>query len=103
MHALTLDLTPKQLAIVKQILQKYVPQHDVWAFGSRVKNTAKPYSDLDLAVITDHPLSLTVQAKLAEAFTESDLPFRVDIVDWATTSDSFRRIIQNAYCVITGA
>jgi len=22
----------------------------VWAFGSRVKGTAKPYSDLDLAV-----------------------------------------------------
>lgn len=50
------DLQPEQWQIVQHILQKHVPGHAVWAFGSRVKGTAKPYSDLDLAIITDTPL-----------------------------------------------
>ncbi len=70
------------------------------AFGSRAKWQAKPYSDLDLAVITDQPLSLQVSAALSAAFAESDLPWRVDVVDWATTSEAFRRIIQRDRVVV---
>jgi type I restriction enzyme S subunit len=71
-----------------------VPDREVWAFGSRANGTAKAYSDLDLAVITDTPLSLDVSGALREDFAESDLPWRVDIVDWATTSETFRKIIE---------
>ena len=80
--------------IVHGILQKHVPQCAVWAFSSRVKCTAKNYSDLDLAVITDQPLSLNLSASLHDDFSESDLPWRVDVVDWTTTSESFRKIIE---------
>ncbi len=78
---------------VRRILQKQVPEWAVWAFGSRVMGNAKPYSDLDLVVMTDQPLSLARMADLKAAFDESDLPFRVDIVDWAATSPAFRDII----------
>ncbi|MHB1099339.1 MAG: nucleotidyltransferase domain-containing protein, partial [Burkholderiales bacterium] len=47
-----IDIRPDHWAIVRGILQKHVPQYEVWAFGSRAKWTAKEYSDLDLAVIT---------------------------------------------------
>lgn len=80
--------------IVRDILQTHVPQYEVWAFGSRAKGSAKPHSDLDLAVISDQPLPLRVSADLSDAFSESDLPWKVDVVDWATTSESFRKIIQ---------
>ncbi len=60
----------------------------------------KPYSDLDLAVMTDKPLSLEVHANLKDAFSESDLPWKVDIVDWALTSEQFRKIIQKQFEVI---
>jgi predicted nucleotidyltransferase len=46
-----------------------VPQFEVWAFGSRAKcgrGAAKPYSDLDLAVITDQPLPLKTSANLSD-------------------------------------
>ena len=46
-----IDVTPEQWVIVADILRKNVPHHDVWAFGSRAKHTAKPFSDLDLAVL----------------------------------------------------
>ena len=60
-----IDIHPDHWAIVRDILQKHVPRHEVWAFGSRAKWTAKEYSDLDLAVVTDNPLSLSVSASLS--------------------------------------
>jgi hypothetical protein len=44
---------------------------------------------LDLAIITDRPLTPDVRSALAEDFSESDLPWKVDVVDWATTSEAF--------------
>jgi type I restriction enzyme S subunit len=95
-----IDIRPDLWLIVCDILRKHVPGQEVWAFGSRVKGTTKPYSDLDLAVISDKPLPLDVLAGLAEDFSESDLPWRVDVVDWAATSDSFRRIIERNKVVL---
>lgn len=95
-----IDVRPDLWEIVRGILQNHVPQHAVWAFGSRARWTAKPHSDLDLAVISAAPLSLDVSAALANAFAESDLPWRVDVVDWATTSDSFRKIIERDKVVV---
>lgn len=89
-----IDIRPDHWDIVWRILQKHVPHFSVWAFGSRAKWTAKPYSDLDLAIITDKPLTLDVSASLSDDFSESDLPWKVDIVDWATTSESFRKMIE---------
>lgn len=94
------DIQPAQWAIVRAILQQQVPGREVWAFGSRARRSAKPYSDLDLAVLGDAPLSLDEQAALSEAFAESDLPWKVDVVDWATTSEGFRRIIERDRVVL---
>ena len=78
---------------VQRVLAEQVPRLEVWAFGSRAKNSAKPYSDLDLAIISAKPMSLAELAALVSAFDASDLTIGVDIVDWACTSESFRRII----------
>ena len=88
-----IELTPVEWQIVHDILHKHLPHCEVWAFGSRAKYTAKPYSDLDLAVLSSTPLSLEETSNLKEAFTESDLPWKVDIVDWASTQDHFKKII----------
>ena len=88
-----IDIHPDHWAIVRRILQKHVPQYAVWAFGSRAKWSAKEYSDLDLAIITEKPLPLSISAALDEDFSESDLPWKVDVVDWASTSDAFRKAI----------
>lgn len=98
-----IDITPEQWGMVADILRKNVPHHEVWAFGSRAKRTAKPFSDLDLALIASEPLSLDVRAALAEQFSESDLPWKVDVVDWASTSDVFREIIKRDKVVVQPA
>lgn len=98
-----IDLNPHDLAEVQRVLKEYVPQYEVWAFGSRVTWTAKAYSDLDLAIITDKPLSLGTLADLKNAFDESDLSIKVDLVDWATTGEAFREIIKKTAVVVQEA
>ena len=95
-----IDIRPDHWIMVRDILRTHVPQYDVWAFGSRATGTAKPYSDLDLAIITDHPLSLAVSAALADDFSESDLPYTGAIVDWAAPGESFQRIIERHKVVV---
>lgn len=98
-----IDISPTNWAIVSGILQQHLLEYEVWSFGSRATYTAKKYSDLDLVVISDKPLSLALSAKLTEAFDESDLPWKVDIVDWASTSDRFRKIIEKDKVVLQTA
>jgi type I restriction enzyme, S subunit len=89
-----LDIRPDHLQIVRDILQKHVPLYEVWAFGSRAKWSAKEHSDLDLCILSDKPLSFSVLGAIEDDFSESDLPWKVDVVDWATTSETFRAIIE---------
>ncbi len=86
-------LEPAQRSIVEDILRRFFPGRTVLAFGSRVNGRPKPFSDIDLCVMGDEPVSLSSMADAKDAFTESDLPFRVDLIDWATTSPSFRAIV----------
>lgn len=95
-----IDISPEQWDIVRGILQRRVPALEVWAFGSRAKRTSRKYSDLDLCVIADQPLALSLRAILAEAFSESDLPWKVDVVDWAATGDVFREVIEGDRVVL---
>ena len=95
-----IDISPANWSIVHEILQKHVPHHEVWAFGSRAKRTSWKYSDLDLAIISDTPLSFKVRGDLMEDFSESDLPFRVDLLDWASTQEDFRRIVESDKVIV---
>ena len=96
-----IHLEPRHLQAVHHILAHYVPEYETWAFGSRVHGrNLKPFSDLDLAILTDKPLAPARYAALEEAFSESDLPFKVDIVDWATTNDSFRTLIETEHSIV---
>ena len=85
-----IDIHPDHWKIVQRILQEHVPDLEVWAFGSRANGSAKEYSDLDLAVITDEPLPLDTRAALSKAFSESDLPWKVDVENWASVGESFQ-------------
>lgn len=83
-----LNISPDKLQIVQTILRQHIPQRTVWAFGSRVNGKAKPYSDLDLAVLGDTSLSLAEHA---------------DLVDWCLIGDEFRAIVAARYFVVQAA
>jgi predicted nucleotidyltransferase len=88
-----IDLAPEQLAIVRRLLATHVAECEVRAFGSRVTGKAKPYSDLDIALLAPARLPIGRLASLREAFAESELSIRVDVLDWHAISEAFRGII----------
>lgn len=93
-----IGLEPSHLANIKTILRQYVPEHEVRAFGSRVHGeNLKPHSDLDLVIMNEEPLKAARYALLQEAFSESDLPIKIDLVEWASISKDFRELISRHF------
>lgn len=86
-----IDLSPKHLELVKNILGKF--KITAYVFGSRAKSSAKKLSDLDLCLKGDYDKS-TIR-KLKDEFEESDLPFKVDVVVWSDLTDTFKKNIEN--------
>ena len=99
---IVLDLPQKYLEQVKTLLRTHVPHAEVWAYGSRVTGSGHEASDLDLVLRNPKNLQEESSAlnELKEAFTESNLPIRVDIMDWARIPESFHREIERAHVVV---
>ena len=100
MSELSLDhlrINEQELETVRGILESEVPDTSVIAFGSRVTGKSRPYSDLDLAIMTETPIGLSKIASIKDAFDQCDLVWPVDIIDWSTTSERFRKIIKDSY------
>jgi type I restriction enzyme S subunit len=95
-----IDLKPAHLAEVKRILQEHALGCEVRVFGSRLNGTAGKNSDLDLVLVGKGLLDWRMLESIKDAFAESDLPFRVEVQDWHTISDSFHKIIEKQYEVI---
>ncbi len=92
----TVRIDDGEWGIVSDILHRLIPDYSVWVFGSRAGGKPKPYSDLDLAIEGSMPLAADRFDALREAFSESLLPWKVDIVDLAVVDEGFRRIIERA-------
>lgn len=89
-----LHLSDQQLAEVRTILQQCLPEGaTVRVFGSRAGGQPKPWSDLDLALLAPEALPLSLMAALREAFDESALPWKVDLVDCRSVSPEFAAVI----------
>jgi predicted nucleotidyltransferase len=96
-HDGVIALSPEELDEVRRILAEHLPADvTVGVFGSRAGGSPKRWSDLDLVLEGPAPLSLDLQARLAEAFDESALPWKVDLVDRKTVSEAFGRILDAA-------
>jgi predicted nucleotidyltransferase len=92
MADLSLSLRSEHVQELRRLIATHLPHEEVWAYGSRVNGTAHDTSDLDLVV--RHPGDLKARqgaalADLKEAFSESNLPFLVDLLDWARLPPAF--------------
>jgi predicted nucleotidyltransferase len=99
-----LQLPPRYLAMVLDIVQKYLPDAEVWAYGSRVMGGCYEASDLDLVVRQPQDLKTPIDVifDVQEAFIESDLPIQVQVLDWARIPKPFQHEIEAGYVVIQG-
>ena len=94
-----LNINPPDKEILFPLLEKYLPYTTVWAYGSRATGYAQPWSDLDLVVFSNaeqkHRISM-----LKEALEESNLSFRVDLLEWDSLPDNFKTNIANSVHVL---
>jgi predicted nucleotidyltransferase len=103
-RSLHIDLPADRTRLVLSILRAHLPPNtQAWVFGSRATGRARRYSDLDLAIDAGRCLTLDEIGRLTEAFSDSDLPYRVDIVDWHDIDDRWRQTIMAARVSLTEA
>jgi hypothetical protein len=101
----TLHLPPHYLDMVQAILHQHLAQAEVWAYGSRANGDCHDTSDLNL--VARNPAALAEPcpelADVAEAFSQSNLPIMVQIVDWARIPPEFHDEILVSYMVVKAA
>ncbi len=85
-------LNPSQLKKVQKILSAHCKDHrnPVFVFGSRVEGQFRPSSDLDLYFTNTQELLPRFWVFLEEAFENSDLPFKVDLIDECNLSPQIK-------------
>jgi len=94
---MSLQLEEKHWNIIQQILSKY--PYKFYIYGSRAKGTARKFSDLDLCYQEEVPLS--VISRLREEFTESNLPFEVELVNWKHMRPIFQEMVKQDLVLIS--
>jgi predicted nucleotidyltransferase len=94
-----IQLDKKHYAIIGQVLKSQIEQHKIYVFGSRAKSMARKFSDLDL-FLDGEPLPYEELSKLKDAFSESDLPYFVDILQKHSLSDEMFESIKKDFVEI---
>jgi predicted nucleotidyltransferase len=98
----TIAISSEQGRLLLDLVRQYLPGVTVWAYGSRVKGTARANSDLDLVVFTT-PEKQRLVSELKDALGESNLPFIVDLHVWDELPESFHERIRQNYAVLQEA
>lgn len=91
-----IDISKEQKKCLLSLLKTHLPNTKIWAYGSRVKWSARPNSDLDLVAFTNKQQTLTIE-NLKEALAESELPFSVDLLVWDDIPERFQANIKARY------
>ena len=94
-----LFVDPRHLKMLTDIFDSYCPNAEIWAYGSRLDGTAHSGSDLDL-VIKDFGGEKLYTFELKEMFSESNIPFLIDILEFDKIPESFQKEILKNYVVI---
>lgn len=66
---------------------------DVYLFGSWAKGTYGSSSDIDVGIEPHTPLPAGTLATLRERLEESDIPYRVEVVDLTDVDEAFRAAV----------
>lgn len=90
-----LDLEQKYVDFVKSTIQNFLPNVEIFIFGSRTQDKALKYSDVDIAIKGFKAVPITDILKLKAAFQDSSFPYKIDLVDLNSVDGKFLEIIKN--------
>jgi len=82
----------KYLEEVKKIVLDFLKDENVkiFLFGSRARDDFSPSSDVDIGIIPKDKFNKIKLTLLKEYLENSNVPYKVEIVDFSNLSDSFK-------------
>ena len=83
-------VSPEEKRQILAIIRAQLPHCRVLAFGSRIRGTAKRYSDLDLSLDDGGSIPLSKLGNLREALAETRIPYLVDLTDFQRLDADFQ-------------
>jgi uncharacterized protein len=86
-------LSETQYEWLGRVLKTYLPEAKIKVFGSRARGDQKRYSDLDLAIESQSLVPPDTLRQLNEQFAQSDIPFKIDLVELNQIDSSFLQAI----------
>lgn len=81
------------LEMVKKVVLAALEKYDVkiYLFGSWARQSEKRSSDIDIAIEHEGDLPATVLPELRTMLEESNIPYRIDVLDLTLAEDFLRR------------
>ena len=77
-----------------RIIKKYLPDCTIYLFGSRARGKHHPGSDIDLALDNEEKIKRHLIGDILEELEETSIPFKIDLVDIKSVSESMREQIE---------
>jgi len=83
----------KYIDIAKNIILKFVPKNEyaIFLFGSRAEGNERRASDIDIGILGMKEFPVLIKSDLEDELEESIIPYKVDIIDFATVSEEFKK------------
>ena len=83
----------KYLEEAKHIVLSFdeIKEYAVFVFGSRADGTAHQRSDIDIGILGKQALPAFIKLDIEEQLEESNIPLRVDFVDFNKVDQAFKK------------
>lgn len=80
---------------VREIIGRHLNlnEYKVFFFGSRIRGTNSPRSDIDIGIDGPAPIPGEVRVKIADELEELPTLYRFDLVDFKSVTEDFKRKI----------
>lgn len=86
-----ISLEKKHYDVLKSILNQAGVKF--YVFGSRTKTKHKKFSDIDLCYMESIPRKVLTKIKME--LSDSNIPYKIDIVDWNQCDQEFQDLIKD--------
>lgn len=89
------QLNPLDRSAIERIVALWLARvgAELKLFGSRARGDVLYVSDIDLALVAKQPIAAADMAMLREPLEESTVPFRIELIDYASAPTYLRAAI----------
>lgn len=96
MNGITMPARQVILANVRRIVSMVISDtpHQLYLFGSFADGKERPSSDIDIAIEAAQQIQHSTMVKLRDCLDESNIPYRVDVIDLRNASPQLEREIR---------